>query len=52
MLGKHPWLTPFQVKAVLQGLSDNATVADEMGASEGQTDPPAQLPPPRARSGG
>ena len=28
MLSKHPWLTPFQVKAVLQGLADNA-VADD-----------------------
>ena len=24
MLGKHPWLTPFQVKTVLQALSENA----------------------------
>lgn len=27
LLGKHPWLTPFQVKAVLQALSDNAVPA-------------------------
>lgn len=24
LLGKHPWLTPFQVKTVLQAVSDNA----------------------------
>ncbi len=26
LLGKHPWVTPFQVKAVLQAVSDNAVV--------------------------
>ena len=26
LLGKHPWLTPFQVKAVLQALAENAVV--------------------------
>lgn len=28
MLGEHPWLTPFQVKTVLQGLSDNAVAGE------------------------
>jgi subtilisin len=28
MLGKHPWLTPFQVKTVLQALSENAVVGE------------------------
>jgi subtilisin len=28
LLGKHPWLTPFQVKAVLQALADNAVTGD------------------------
>lgn len=27
LLSKHPWLTPFQVKAVLQAVSDNAVPA-------------------------
>ena len=26
MLGKHPWLTPFQVKSVLHALAENAVV--------------------------
>jgi subtilisin family serine protease len=32
MRAKHPWLTPFQVKAVLQGVSQNAVFADDTGS--------------------
>lgn len=28
ILGKHPWLTPFQLKSILQGLAENAVVGE------------------------
>lgn len=31
MRAKHPWLTPFQVKTVLQGVSLNAALANDTG---------------------
>jgi subtilisin len=35
MLAKHPWLTPFQVKALLQAVADNAVPPDNASTEKG-----------------